>query len=1188
MPELGDAAVMVAGSAAFSSGARIEKIRLKNFKSFRNTTIPLSSGYTAIVGPNGSGKSNVVDSLVFALGGASIKSLRAGRLTDLVHHEAADNTAVVEIKLRHGENTHIVSRSIDKSGQSVFRLDGRRVTRNALEDFLVSVSVHPDGHNVIMQGDVTNIVKMTPLQRREIIDEVSGIAEYESKKGEALRELEVVEEKIREADIVLIEKTSFLQVLAKEKKEAERFNELSSQKRSHKGTLAKKEYADVERQYKQGESSLQKLRERAGEFEQKRQESASEVEKLDAQLDGLMHEIMEESEKRQSGVRAEIETTKSSLAVVEEKIRAAKENVDTNLSLRQRLSSEVSELGNKIKSKENELETLSIEAGELHRQIGSKLSSIEELKKTSFGMDSSFGEKYTQLVKLNGEIDSAKDVLYKLDGDLRALNERLNLKRAAFEAKGAELEKVRQQEEVVKKRISELEDRRDSLEKQLKQQEELLAGFSSQELSESKQLYTTEADLKAARDKFTELDSRISVMHHLSGKTRAVEAVMRNASLRGILGTVADVITFDPKYSAAVQAAAGQRMFHIITRTADDATDAVNFLKKEKIGRASFMPLDKVRSYGAEPQAGSLGLVKQFIRYDKSYEPAVDHVFGATLLVEDMGAAKRIGFGKHRMVTLDGDLCDSSGVITGGYSKQGVTTQELRELDEAKKRLEGLEKQRSKLAVSLDSCRTSQRESLEKKSETELKLREAVVIINQWNQRVEEFEQLDKKGGGDARDEITAMEKALKNKNDDRAKLEKSLSQLVSRRSSLTEVFERPEVKKLGEDIRSQSEELEKMRSQEAELKSQCRTLQLEIERVLIENQNSLRSRVNELGKGLEEAGSQLGQLDSQRAGLISDLKEKEERARQLAGSLGDLFKKKESLEEAKRLVLQRMGRYESQLNKLREEITQFSIARAKIEARYEEMTREMEQYKDAPIVEKPLEEVRRQLAKIEAELLDLGHVNMKALEMYGQYLREVDEIRERAKKLLQEKQAVLGVVEEIEQKKINSFIETFEALNRNFNEYFSEFYPEEGSRASLRLENPDKPLESGLIIEASPAGKKPHTIDELSGGEKTIVAIAFLFGVQAYRPSPFYVLDEVDAALDPANSERVARMLRKFASRLQFVVVTHNPPVTRYADQIIGVHLAKDGSSIIEVDLKNYGEPQEIDLSKVGTRVPT
>ncbi|MBI4214401.1 AAA family ATPase, partial [archaeon] len=357
--------------------------------------------------------------------------------------------------------------------------------------------------------------------------------------------------------------------------------------------------------------------------------------------------------------------------------------------------------------------------------------------------------------------------------------------------------------------------------------------------------------------------------------------------------------------------------------------------------------------------------------------------------------------------------------------------------------------------------------------------------------------------------------------------------------------------------------------------------------RVLLENQKRLKKQVCEIDSQNEALRAQLSKLDIERASLIGKLKEKEEHARQLAGSLGELFKKKDSFEEKKRLVLQRIGRYESQLNKLREEITLFSVERAKIEARYEEMTRELGEYKDAPVVEKPLDEIRRQLAKVEAGLLELGYVNMKALEMYGQYLREVDEIRERAKKLSQEKQAVLGVVEEIEQKKINSFMETFNALNKHFDMYFREFYPEEGSRAALRLDNHEKPLESGLIVEASPAGKKPRSIDELSGGEKTIVAIAFLFGIQAYRPSPFYILDEVDAALDPANSERVARMLRKFAGSLQFIVVTHNPPVTRYADQIIGVHLAKDGSSIVEVDLKNYGEPQEIDLSKVGTRIP-
>ncbi|MBI4214771.1 hypothetical protein HY546_02140, partial [archaeon] len=785
--------------------------------------------------------SNVVDSLVFVLGSASIKSLRAGRLTDLVHHEAADGTAVVEVKIRNGGNTRIVSRSIDKSGQSVFRLDGRRVTKNALEEFLSSNSIHPDGHNVIMQGDVTNIVKMTPQQRREVIDEVSGIAEYESKKGDALRELAVVEDKIREADIVLVEKTSFLQVLAKEKKEAERFQELEAQKRAFKGTLLKREYSEVERQYRSGETALQKLKERAGEFETKRQESASEVENLDSQLDALMKEIMEESEKRQSGVRKEIEETKSSLAVIEEKIRAGKENFEASAVLRQKLSHEMSEIGTLVKEKENKMETLLLEAAEVKKAINSKGSEIGRLSKETAGLDKSFGEKYAQLVKLNQEVDQQKDILYKLDGDLRALQERVNLKRAALEAKGKELRSLREQEKVIRNRVGELESRKVGLEKKLKEHEQLLIKLAGEETTGSKQLGDTEVSLKETSAVLSELDSRISVMHHLSGKTKAVEAVMRNTSLKGILGTVSDVITFDPKYSAAIQAAAGQRMFHVITKTSENATHAVKFLKQEKIGKASFIPLDKIRS---EKQAssldGSLGRVSDFIRYDNSYAPALEHVFGNTFLVEDIDKAQEIGIGRARMVTLEGDLCESFGVMTGGYTKQGVTAHDLRELEELKKKVSLLEEKRASTQEMLEENRKKQREAFEAKSETELKLKEAVVLLNQWLNRIAEFEDIERNGNGEPADELSAMDRAIKNKQQDRDKLEKSLSLLIAERSKLTEVFERPEVKKLGEELRSLREEAERFASHESELKQQARSLQLEIERVLLENQKRL------------------------------------------------------------------------------------------------------------------------------------------------------------------------------------------------------------------------------------------------------------------------------------------------------------------------------------------------------------
>jgi len=238
---------------------------------------------------------------------------------------------------------------------------------------------------------------------------------------------------------------------------------------------------------------------------------------------------------------------------------------------------------------------------------------------------------------------------------------------------------------------------------------------------------------------------------------------------------------------------------------------------------------------------------------------------------------------------------------------------------------------------------------------------------------------------------------------------------------------------------------------------------------------------------------------------------------------------------------------------------------------RLNELKKEWQKYKDAQLLEDGVVSLTNKLNEVEKQLANIGNVNMKAIEMYAHISKEVEEIKEKSKKLDAERESIMALIAEIEKKKMFAFTQTFNALNEYFNQYFKEFYPEEGSFACIKLENLEEPLSSGLLIEAKPLGKQMKLIDLLSGGEKSVTALAFLFAIQAYNPSPFYILDEVDAALDKENSERVARMLKKFSKELQFIIITHNSAITKNSDQIIGVHMSKEGSSLVEVDLKNY-----------------
>jgi chromosome segregation protein len=300
-------------------------------------------------------------------------------------------------------------------------------------------------------------------------------------------------------------------------------------------------------------------------------------------------------------------------------------------------------------------------------------------------------------------------------------------------------------------------------------------------------------------------------------------------------------------------------------------------------------------------------------------------------------------------------------------------------------------------------------------------------------------------------------------------------------------------------------------------------------------------------------------------------MKETELKEREMASSMTGAFKKQQVLNGKMREIGERVGEINIKADRIKAEMGEKNVDKAKLEIRYNELKKEWEKYKNVALLDESMVALTGKLNEVEKQVTNLGNVNLKAIEMYDRISKEVTEIREKSKKLDEERESIMNLIAEIEKKKMIAFTQTFNALNEYFNQYFREFYPEEGSYAGMKLENSEQLLESGLILEAKPLGKPLKSIDLLSGGEKSVTALAFLFAIQAYNPSPFYVLDEVDAALDKENSERVARMLKKSSNELQFIIITHNSAVTKNSDQMIGVHMSKDGSSLVEVDLKNY-----------------
>jgi chromosome segregation protein len=770
--------------------------------------------------------------------------LRAERLHELIFHggngkKPADYASVTlyldnSKKAFQFEDPEVsVTRKVNRKGVSIYKINGRTTTREKVLELLSSVRIYPNGHNIVLQGDVTNIIEMSPVERRFIIDEISGIAEYNDKKEKAQKDLAIVDQKLKEAEIIITQRYDIFKKLEEERNAAIRYQNLQKRLTILKASLAFKKF-------KTFEERINKLEDQISDLEEKNSKINEQIEKIEEELD-----------KRESSIRE----------IADRLIEVSK---------RIKVEKEISELRSKILITKD--------------KISSNLREVE---------------------RLNNLIEKLK----------------------ALEAKTEEV-------------------------------------------------------------------------------PEAVQSIL-NLNLKGVYGTVANLISVPEKYSIAIEVAAGPHLYDIVVEDDEVASYCIDYLKREKIGRAAFLPLNKIRpilfkDIDLIKKPGVIGVASKLIKYDPKFMPAMEFVFGNTLIVENLDSAKAVGIGKARMVTLDGDLIEKSGAMIGGYFVK-----------------------------------------------THPKFIEAT--------RKKEIEN------------YLALRKKLEEET---------------------------------EALRSELEESERKLKKFATLETTKELIDLEKLRISSERE------------------------------------------------LDELREKRRKLYE-KRLELQ------NELNKLK-------IEKARIEAEKENAKIEVEQYGEVQYVDEKLSVLKELVEKVSNELSSIGLVNLRAIDEYERFKSEFDEYRKKYEKILEEKKAVLKMIEEIEEKRREVFHKCLKEISEHFNQIFFEMMK---GNASLELENP-LDLESGLIIQANPRGKMLLNIDSMSGGEKTLTALAFLFAIQRYKPAPFYILDEIDAALDKENSKIVAELIKKFSKEAQFIVITHNDQTIKYGDRVYGVTMAQGESKILGLEM--------------------
>lgn len=967
-------------------------------------------GFTAIVGSNGSGKSNILDAFLFVFGINSLKALRASRMTDLVNNQAKDDYAKVEIDLEdlEKEKKITISRTIDTGGKSVLRLNDRRVTLNEVSSMLEEMGIKPYGHNIVVQGDVTRIIEMNAIQRREMIDEVAGIREFDEKKKEAEKELGNVETRIKEVRIVLSERQSQLEQLSQDRQAAIHHNELQEELKKTKATLFKAEILRLSDELQKNQEKTLRLTEEKQKREERLTQTRIELTELEAEIEEANKVLLAASQKTFSEIGILIEEKKSEKRVREERFSARQTATEKILIRKEQLEKRLVEIESDLREKGKQFEEKNIQAQEIEKRIAEKQSELGEIKEGLLVKNKELKELETELAGFEEEEENQTKAFFEKQSTVSANQKAMDFRRQQANELQAELNQVNQ-------RISGMQQKQGSL-------SELLSKYPKPLSQQQDILHNIEL-----------------AVQQISYSESSLDSVKK--SILALEKTKAACPTCDSKLS-----------------------------EKQKN--------DVLESKRSEEK-------RLLIRIKEAHE-------------------KR------------GQLLDEKKSMETVIEKVNELERFVAPLKELLPKKNQLEEKLSGIKASLD-----ERKILELENELKAfreKMEDAQDKTEQQKSKVNEFK---------AKSNFDALNRLSEEIN--------SLTRQLNGVLGIRKELELQTKMVLLEEKESDSKELERLSSEKKDLSALLEKERVESKAIEVE---------------LEKLNREMVKAEEQNR---------------------DLVEKKERLTKKQLDHRERIEKDNVAIRDFERKMTELEVEKGKFEVRKTDVSEEAQNFVEFPTFETfDVKQLRERLPQIEREISKMGAINQKALENFGEYEQEMLEIKKKADRLEEERLAVMDMMQKIEDRRTEVFMNCFEQINSNFREM--QFLLGEGT-GQLALESPERPLESGLLIEANVRGKQNQNIDSMSGGEKTLTALSFLFAIQLYDNAPFYIFDEADAALDKENSAKLARIIAKISQKNQFIGITHNDTVVKQANQIIGVALNEQRSSVVGLRLKEAGE---------------
>ena len=1176
----------------------LKALEIQGFKSFPDRTrITVGKGITAVVGPNGSGKSNISDAIRWVLGETSAKQLRGGGKMENVifggtQQRGAMGFASVSLVVDNTDrridvdNDEVtIGRKYYRSGDSEYSVNGQNVRLKDIYELFLDTGLGRDGYSVIGQGRIAEIVGAKSNERREIFEEASGIAKYRYRKNEAERRLASAEENLVRLRDILGELEERVGPLERESKKAKQYLELAERRKGLEVTL----WVDT------GQKARDTVREQQRKIEIAGADYARagrEIEAIDAETESTRAEIehlITEADRCNAEIRAiteEIAGADSRIAVLENDIAhndatiaSLKEEIGQSGLGREAIAAEVRGHGEGIAACERQAAAYAARTGELE-------ALLEELQNRSAASGERRGVVTGRLNAMAARITDLKVAAAGAASSVEAAKKRL----AAAESEGAanaaltrDLEEQKAETDAflqdAVERLTRLENIKGGLTLKVESRRGALAQADE---NEQKLLRAIEA----ARQRIAMLKDLERNMDGFQSSVKAVMKAAANRRLRGVTGPVSTILSVKPGYEVAIETALGFALQNIVVENETAAKAAMAFLRDERAGRATFLPLDTVKpgSFNGRLPEGAV-LASSLVTYDEKYANIVSSLLGRIVVVDDINEASRTARAldyRNRVVTVDGQVVNAGGSFTGGsVSRSAGLFSRKQEIDELKKKVEALEKQRDAAEEKTDRAKaevdalSAELTATESEAITaggdkirgEVESGRIAAALSQARaagemlsaERAQLAAQIaaSEKAGADAAAEMEVLTR-------DSAALEEELRAIsgsddtfLETRTRLADELSDLKLKALAaqKDIESHRAAIAQLESRTDESDARARQLAANIETLTAQN------------------AERAAQIETIRAAIAGSRNEIEKREEAKAGAVRRRMEKEGGITQQ----TARVRRITDEREALGREIARLTEQKEQKDAEYEQTVAKLwEEYEltlsAAQELCVPFEsgaELRRQVSEVRGKIKALGNVNVSAIEEYAEVSQRYEFLRAQVGDVETSKAELQKLIAGLSDEMRAMFSESFAAINRNFGRIFAELFG--GGTARLYLEDEADVLGSGISIEVAPPGKIIRNLSALSGGEQALVAISIYFAIFGVNPAPFCVLDEIEAALDDVNVTRFAQYLRRISSETQFIVITHRRGTMEEADVLYGVTMQEDGvSKVLKLDLEH------------------